>query len=123
MGFLPRILPRSAEERRAELERQLIRNEAQIGGRLFGAIPTGHRREFFCLDEHTWVWHEQWLQNGLPKAVNTYYTVRPDTILKSQDGNSHYKELSLTEAKNFYKAVNLYGERVNEQYSRQLQAA
>lgn len=123
MGFLPRILPRSAEERRAELERQLIRNEAQIGGRIFGAVPAGHRREFFCLDEHTWVWHEQWLENGLLKAVNTYYTVRPDTILKSQDGNSHYKELSLSEAKNFYKAVNLYGEQVNGQYGRQLQAA
>lgn len=121
MGFLPRILPRNADARRAEVERALIRKEAQIGGRLFGPVPAGHRREFFCLDEHTWVWHEQWLDNGVTKSATTYYTVRPNTVLKSQDGLTHYKELSLTEAKNFNKAVELYREQVGNEYGRKLQ--
>ena len=42
-------------------ERELITLESEIGSQLFGPIPEGHRREFFCLDEKTWIWHEEWL--------------------------------------------------------------
>ena len=55
----------SQEDRRAELYRNLIRHEAKIGGILFGLVPEGGRREFFCLDARTWVWHEEWIdENG-----------------------------------------------------------
>ena len=40
-------------------ERQLIELESEIGRELFGPIPAGHQRDFFCLDAHTWVWHEE----------------------------------------------------------------
>ncbi len=38
---------------RAMKERQLIRRESKIGSQLFGQVPSGRSREFFCLDERT----------------------------------------------------------------------
>ena len=85
-------------QRKAELYRDLIRHEAKIGGELFGAVAPGGRREFFCLDEHTWVWHEEWLENGERKIRTTRYDVRPNGILKSQNGD--YKAVASDEARN-----------------------
>ena len=122
MRLLPKIFPRSEAERQAEIERSLIREEAKIGGELFGPIPAGHRREFFCLDEHTWVWHEEWLSNGQRQIVTTRYDVRPSGVLKLQGGKS-YQRLSKQEAINLCRATELYGQRVTAEYQRLLQAA
>lgn len=110
------VLNDRTEQRRAELYRNLMRREAKIGGDVFGPIPKGHRREFFCLDEHTWVWHEEWVdQNGQLQVRTTRYDVRPDGILKSQNG--HYSQVAPAEAKRLYKAANIYATRVkNELY-------
>ncbi len=103
----------SAADREAELYRNLIRHEAKIGGTLFGDVPAGGRREFFCLDEHTWVWHEEWVdQYGNRQTKTTRYDVRPDGILKAQDGQL-YQRISDDEALNFYQATQLYGQRVH----------
>lgn len=103
-------------EERAEQYRNLIRREAKIGGKLFGPIPQGHRREFFCLDEHTWIWYEEWTDgNGQRKSKNTRYDVRPNGVVKIQDGHpSQY--LTLEEARNLYQAVDLYKQRVDAEY-------
>jgi len=123
MHFLPRIVPQGNGDRRARLDRSLIRREAKIGGQLFGAVPKGHRREFFCLDEHTWVWHEEWLDaRKQRRAVTTRYIVRPSGVLKIQDGRT-YQRLSNDEARNLYKAIALYRDRVGAEYQRLLQAA
>ncbi len=105
------------EERKADLYRNLIRHEAKIGGQLFGAVPANVRREFFCLDEHTWVWHEEWVdQSGQTQTRMTRYDVRPDSILKAQDG--HYSPISLQEAENLLAAAEIYEQRVvKELYS------
>jgi hypothetical protein len=100
------------EERRARHYRDLIRREAKIGGELFGPVPEGVRREFFCLDEHTWVWHEEWIDSkGNRRALTTRYDVRPNGILKAQDGQS-YRYVGLEEAKHLYKAAKLYQKRL-----------
>ena len=84
------------------------------GGTLFGPIPKGGRREFFCLDAHTWVWHEEWIdENGQHKSKTTRYDVRPNAILKAQDG-SHYQPVSNEEAQHLRDAVQLYEKRVKE---------
>lgn len=113
------ILGTSAEERRAELYRNLIRHEAKIGGQLFGPIPEGGKREFFCLDERTWVWHEEWLdQNGQSKSRTTRYNVRPNGILKAQDGHN-FQYVNQDEAQHLRDAAVLYQKRVNsELYNR-----
>jgi hypothetical protein len=106
------ILGNNEQERQEELYRNLIRHEAKIGGTLFGPIPKGGRREFFCLDEHTWVWHEEWIdENGQHKSKTTRYDVRPNAILKAQDG-SHYQPVSNEEAQHLRDAVQLYEKRV-----------
>ena len=91
--------------------RDLIRKEARIGGQLFGPIPKGHRREFFCLDERTWVWHEEWndSENRLFSRT-TRFEVHSDRVLKVQNGQ--YYQIDADEARNFYKAVKLYSQRI-----------
>jgi hypothetical protein len=105
------------DERRANLQRDLIRREAKLGGQLFGPVQPGGRREFFCLDEHTWVWHEEWIDHsGQRQIKTTRYDIRPDAILKSQNGQ--YQELSWDEAQRLQQAALLYKERIqNELYS------
>lgn len=103
-----------AEERQADLYRNLIRHEARIGGEVFGAVPKGVRREFFCLDKHTWVWHEEWKdQKGQNHVRTTRYDVRPDGLLKSQNG--HYQRVNDAETKRFKQAVRMYIDRVNRE--------
>ncbi len=98
-------------ERRNELYQKLIRHEAQIGGQVFGPIPKGHRREFFCLDETTWVWHEEWVDHqGTNQVMNTRYDVRPNGIFKVQNGQ--YRSVSKTEAKRLIDAAQIYRKRV-----------
>lgn len=108
------VLSRRSEERRAELYRNLIRHEAKIGGQLFGPLQPGVRREFFCLDEHTWVWHEEWTdKNGQHQTRTTRYDVRPNGILKAQNGE--YQPVKPAEAKKLYQAAKLYEQRVNNE--------
>lgn len=100
------------QDRRARQYRELIRREAAIGGELFGPVPANGRREFFCLDEHTWVWHEEWVDAaGRRQAVTTRYDVRPQGIFKAQDGQP-YRPLTPIEAKNLKQAAILYNEKV-----------
>lgn len=103
------------EEREAELYRALIRREAKIGGELFGPVPSGTRREFFCLDEHTWIWHEEWIdQSGNRQVRTTRYDVRPNGILKAQDGHN-YQPVTSREALHLRDAVVNYNRRIRSE--------
>lgn len=93
-------------------ERDLIKAESKIGGTLFGPIPEGHRREFFCLDNKTWVWHEEWAdEKGRTKSMTTRYEVRPNGVMKIQDGHK-YSYISGQELHNLANACNLYYQHV-----------
>jgi hypothetical protein len=123
MNLLPSMKAQKRAQRQIEFNKALIHHEAKVGGYLFGQIPKGTRREFFCLDRHTWVWHEEWTDNnGQRQMMTTRYDVRPDGVLKSQGGQS-YRKLAGQEAMNFRKAVELYGHQVLGEYDRMLQAA
>lgn len=123
MSFLPKLFPRSDEDRQAVIERSLLRREAEIGGELFGPVPEGRRREFFCLDKHTWIWYEEWVdKNGQRQNLTTRYDVRPNGVLKLQGGKV-YQRLSLQEARNLYQTVELYRQRVSDYYRTKLQSA
>jgi hypothetical protein len=94
-------------------KRELIELEAEIGGNLFGPIPAGHRREFFCLDEKTWVWHEEWNDiNGKRHVTSTRYEIHENGILKAQDGKV-YKFIDGDELRNLTVAIRLYYEAVS----------
>jgi hypothetical protein len=123
LNFSAAAKTRKEAERRAKVQRALLHYQARIGGEVFGPIPPGVRREFFCLDEHTWVWHEEWNdENGKRQAVTTRYDVRPAGVVKSQGGNS-YQSLTKPEALNLYNAVHVYEQRVGAELQRLLQAA
>jgi hypothetical protein len=92
--------------------RDLIRLESKIGAQLFGPVPEGHRREFFNLDDNTWVWYEEWTdQNGKHHELTTRYEVHPNGVLKVQDGQP-YAVVEGEELRNLAMATRLYYERI-----------
>jgi hypothetical protein len=122
MGILPKLLPRTQEERVAAIERDLIKFESSIGRKLFGPIPAGHNRDFFCLDEHNWIWHEDWFdKNGKRVIVSTRYNIRPSGVLKSQNGQS-YHLVDPTESNHLYHAIKQYVKLVKNEYYTMLQS-
>lgn len=89
-------------------ERKLIEFESEVGRELFGPIPAGHKRDFFCLDSNTWVWHEQWRdENNKLQTSTTRYEVQSTGILKAQDGHV-YKYIEGEELSNLAVAIELY---------------
>lgn len=97
-------------------ERELIELESEIGRELFGPIPAGHQRDFFCLDDHTWVWYEEWtdVATGQKRSTTTRYEVHQNGILKAQDGTT-YKFIEGQELRNLALAVRLYYEQTMRQ--------
>ena len=97
---------------KALTERELIEIESEVGRHIFGPIEKGHSREFFCLDEHTWVWHEEWVDDQKKKqSRTTRYEIHENGILKVRDGG-HYQYLENEELQNFGLAVRMYYEQV-----------
>jgi hypothetical protein len=108
MKLLNAVMKSSREQRYANANRALLHYLAWRGGKLFGPVPDGFRREFFCLDPNTWVWHEEWTDtSGEHHAVTTRYDVTHRGILKSQGVNS-YQRLSEQEERNFRSAAKQY---------------
>lgn len=105
--------PAASGRRSKYSRRDLIRMESQIGGKLFGPVPKGHRREFFCLDNHTWVWHEEWFDANARKRVmvTTRYEINDNGVLKVQEGQP-YKFVEGEELTNLIWAMHLYYEEV-----------
>ena len=96
----------------AQRYRELLKQEAAIGGQLFGALEPGHKREFICLDERTWIWHEERVDiKGLRHVQTTRYDVIPNGVVKCvNDGTS--KLISQKEANNLLQASKLYNQRI-----------
>lgn len=94
-------------------ERELIQLESEIGSKLFGDIPAGHRREFFCLDSKTWIWHEEFKnqKTGKTETQTIRYEVHENGILKVQEG-ARYSFIEGAELENLLAATELYYERV-----------
>lgn len=95
-------------------QRQLIQRESDICRNIFGDLPENViRREFFNLDEKTWIWHEEVNdQNGIRQEITTRYEVKPQGILKIQPG-PRYAYLEGDELRNFHQAVKTYFYRVS----------
>lgn len=114
MGLLGLLLPKNAEQQRAEAYSAVLREFAKIGGTVFGPVSKDIRREFFCLDRHTWIWHEEWTDvHKVHHVRTTRYDIRPHGIFKAQDGQP-YQPLTRGEALNLYRAVEAYNKAVGE---------
>jgi hypothetical protein len=105
-------LPRKKRPLKKMTERELIQLESEVGAKLFGPIPRGHRREFFNLDPKTWIWHEEWMDHsGKRRTSTTRYEVHDNGILKAQEG-ARYSFLEGQELENFVVATRLYYEEI-----------
>lgn len=105
-------------------ERKLLNLESAIGVQLFGEVPAGVQREFFCLDATTWIWYEEGRnpETGKTERSTTRYEISSSGILKVQEG-ARYSYLEGTELANFVMAARLYYERVaREVYRRDPQS-
>jgi hypothetical protein len=98
-----------------ELNSKFLNKESVVGSKIFGPKPHDGRREFFCLDEFTWVWHEEWYDKYTEKQVQTTrYDVRTNGIYKSVNGG-HVSALTPDETKSFQDAVKEYVKRVKKE--------
>ena len=105
-------IPRRKRPLKPLTERELLTLESEIGAQLFGEIPSGHRREFFCLDDKTWIWHEEWLDaKRKPQSSTIRYEITEKGILKVQPG-PRYDYLAGDELRNFGIAARAYYEQV-----------
>ena len=91
--------------------RELIQHESRIGGQLFGPVPAGHHRQFFNLDATTWIWYEEWTENGKQRNKTTRYEVHENGILKIQDSAPYYY-IEGQELDNLLLATQMYYERI-----------
>jgi hypothetical protein len=121
VSILPRIFSSTTDDKNLSFENQLINQESLIGAQLFGPIPQGHHRQFFCLDEFTWIWFEEWVESGSKRSVTTRYEVRQNGVVKVQDGQTAVW-LEGKEARNFLHATRKYYEIMHERYSQALAA-
>ena len=80
------------------LYKTILKHEARLGAKIFSG-KAGVEREFYCLDENTWVWHEG------PSTV--FYKVNPASVYRSNDG-VNYRAASRTEAKRLFEAAKIY---------------
>lgn len=94
----------NADERRKSVERNLINAESALGRTLFGEVPAGHSREFFCLKKNVWLWYE----NGLMIR----YEVRENGVYKQIGSNTTYTKVVGEELRNFRNATKAYLELV-----------
>lgn len=93
-------------------KRELIQRESEIGGQLFGPVPAGHHRQFFNLDQTTWIWYEEWNDDeGKTQSTTTRYEVHKNGVLKVQEGTQYYY-IEGQELDNFVTATRAYYERV-----------
>lgn len=109
----------SALKRKSEINDTLLHFEAKIGGELFGKLPAGADRQFFVLDERTFVWHEAWTdQSGHKKSVTTRYIIRPGGSLVKTTGDGNYHAVSDTEAHRLLRTAEAYQTKVTSAYQK-----
>ncbi len=94
-------------------ERDLIKAESKIGSTLFGPVPEGHRRESFAWIAKPGFGTKNGKRQGRTESVTTRYEVRPNGVMKIQDGHK-YTYIHGNELHNLAKACQLYYQHVSQ---------
>lgn len=90
------------------------KQERELTRQLFGELGVGRRRDFFCQDEGTWVWYEEWREGSHRRYMTTKYFIADDQISKTLNGGDK-QPLEAEEMKNFVQAVIKYNSIVQSQ--------
>jgi hypothetical protein len=79
-------MPKQNGDKSLRSERELIQLESNVGRELFGPVPKGRQREFFCLDDKTCIWYEGYKNaDGKQESMTTRYEIQGDKVMKVQD--------------------------------------
>lgn len=106
---------KSDQDYKEEAKNALIRKEAEVTRGIFGELTGGLKRDFYCVDAHTWVWYEEWTdKDGRLQHMTTRYSIQNGSIKKSQNGGP-YGAVSIREARSLETAVHAYVKKVEEQ--------
>lgn len=117
--LLKSVMRQSDEKRRTVARQAVLRHLARLGGQVFGPVAAGARREFFCLDRHTWVWHEEWTdETGRRHAMTTRYDIRPNGVIMKSQGPHSYQRLTPSEERNFRAAAEEYYQQASHELHR-----
>ncbi|MCY3804363.1 MAG: hypothetical protein OXF85_00585 [Candidatus Saccharibacteria bacterium] len=88
---------------------KLIKQEAQLGGLLFGVIEKGAQREFFCWDETNWIWYDKWYdQNCQLKEVAIRYKILDSKIYKQYFNSDKWYKLDVAESQHLLEMIQAY---------------
>lgn len=88
--------------------------EAKIGASIFGPVPKNHKRAFLYLDNNVWLWRDEWLdKNGIRHIQESKYYVTVNGLKKVTNGVNI--KVSQNEARNFFKASEIYFKRVSKE--------
>ncbi len=110
-----KIISQNLERKRTKLYQAYLKTEAKAGGYLFGQVPRGIQREFYCLDEQNWVWRERWLDmDGQVQVHTTEYLIKQDGIFKSEN-KADYQRVSKDEAESLYDAAKAYEQTIGQE--------
>ena len=91
---------------------RLVCQEAKIGGSIFGDLQPNQQRYFFCLDDRTWIWHEQGSEPDF--KLTTKYSFDLNGITKSIDNGQTWQTLSTNETASLLEATRVYHQKVTE---------
>jgi hypothetical protein len=116
---MPKLKATTNRPLKSLTKRELLQLESEIGRELFGPVPKDHTREFFNLDEKTWIWHEDFIGPDGKKQTSTIkYEIQEKGILKVEEG-ARYSYLEGQELDNLLLAIQMYYEQVMRKvYSR-----
>jgi hypothetical protein len=94
---------------------ELLAQEAEIGGAIFGAAQADEDRKFYCLDERTWVYQNTYrdLADGKEKTMVIRYELHPNGVMKIVNSKNH-SMVDEEEAERLTKAIKLYYKYVME---------
>jgi hypothetical protein len=109
-SFVKKVLSEKDAEIVSKLRTSLLKIEARVGAKIFGGTDGVYRREFYCLDNHTWVF-KQADQEG--NKLTTYFDVRPSGVFKLKGGS--YCKLESVELHRFVEAVKIYQQKVMQE--------
>jgi hypothetical protein len=109
-NFVKRVLSEKDAEIVSKLRNSLLKIEARVGGKIFGSSEDSQKREFYCLDEHTWVYRQA---DTVGNKIINYYDVRPSGVFKLKDGS--YQKLESVELSRFVEAVKIYQQKVMQE--------
>ena len=88
---------------------KLIKQEAQLGGLLFGKVEKGAQREFFCWDESNWIWYDKWYdQEAQIKEVSIRYKIVGGKIYKQYFNSDKWYRLDAAESQHLFEMIQAY---------------